>query len=345
MFNFSISKFRSISLPTEQEIMKKWNINYSKPVVSVICLTYNQDPYIEDTIRGFLIQKTNFPFEIIIHDDASVDKTADIILNYVERYPNIIKPILQKENQYSKSPNFVLSIPFEAASGEYLAYCEGDDYWIDSSKLQKQFDILSNNNKYGLVFTDFNILYQKNSIMRINRFKEESYKFPLLMDLESFIVRRSFMAPCTWFMRREFFYKPSHETLDATFCWLVDVLSKTKIYFLRDTTTVYRVLEESASHSKSYEKMYIREKNIYDMQIYFFNEFSLNKDLLNEIKVNYFNKIIHLLISLSKSKELMECKNVFRFLSPRAKAIFLISFLPFSKCIISFLYEHKNIFK
>ncbi len=107
------------------------------PLVSICCITYNHENYIRDAIEGFLMQKTDFPFEIIIHDDASTDATANIIREYEEEYPDIIKPIYQTENQYSKGKRATL-FTFRAARGKYLALCEGDDYWIDPLKLQKQ---------------------------------------------------------------------------------------------------------------------------------------------------------------------------------------------------------------
>jgi len=120
----------------EQDIMKEW-ANTGKPTVSVCCATYNQQRYIEDAIRGFLIQETDFPFEIIIHDDASTDNTTNIVKQYAQKYPNIIYPIYQKENQYSQGKKILPKI-FEIAQGDYLAICEGDDYWTDPQKLQIQ---------------------------------------------------------------------------------------------------------------------------------------------------------------------------------------------------------------
>ena len=107
------------------------------PLVSICCITYNHENYIRDAIEGFLMQKTDFPFEIIIHDDASTDATADIIREYERKYPDIIKPIYQTENQYSKGEKATL-FTFKAARGKYIALCEGDDYWVDPLKLQKQ---------------------------------------------------------------------------------------------------------------------------------------------------------------------------------------------------------------
>ena len=95
------------------------------------------------------MQKTNFQFEIIIHDDASLDGTADIIREYAKKYPDIIKPILQNENQYSKQVNLVHEFLFANSTGQYIAMCEGDDFWTDPEKLQKQVDFLDNHPEYS----------------------------------------------------------------------------------------------------------------------------------------------------------------------------------------------------
>lgn len=110
--------------------------------VSVICNAYNHEKYIRDALDGFVMQKTNFPFEVLIHDDASTDKTADIIREYEKKYPDIIKPIYQTENQYSKNPGAVSRIQLARVTGKYIAVCEGDDYWTDPLKLQKQYDAM-----------------------------------------------------------------------------------------------------------------------------------------------------------------------------------------------------------
>ena len=111
-----------------------------KPLVSVICNAYNHELYIRDALEGFVTQKTDFPFEILIHDDASTDKTADIIREYEARYPELIKPIYQTENQYSRGG--IRKFQFPRATGKYIAFCEGDDYWTDPLKLQKQVNAL-----------------------------------------------------------------------------------------------------------------------------------------------------------------------------------------------------------
>lgn len=123
--------------------MNKNMVNKSEGiVVSIICNTYNQEDYIAEAIESFLMQKTTFKFEVLIHDDASTDNTAYIIQKYEKIYPEIIKPIYQKENQYSKGIPITINYQYPRIKGDYVAYCEGDDYWTDEYKLQKQVEAL-----------------------------------------------------------------------------------------------------------------------------------------------------------------------------------------------------------
>lgn len=121
-------------------------------IVSVQCCTYNQAKYIRQCLDGFLAQKTSFRFEVIVHDDASTDDTAKIVLEYAHRYPSIIIPILGTENLYSKHDGSLARVMNQASRGKYIAFCEGDDYWIDSNKLQKQFDFLEAHKDFSLCF-------------------------------------------------------------------------------------------------------------------------------------------------------------------------------------------------
>lgn len=111
-------------------------------VVSVICNAYNHEKYIRQALDSFVMQKTDFAVEVLIHDDASTDKTAQIIREYEEKYPELIKPIYQQENQYSQKIPVTLTYQFPRVKGEFVAFCEGDDYWTDPYKLQKQVDAL-----------------------------------------------------------------------------------------------------------------------------------------------------------------------------------------------------------
>lgn len=111
-------------------------------MVSVICMAFNHELYIRETLDSFLMQQTSFPFEILIHDDASTDGTPEIIREYEEKYPDKVKPIYQTENQYSQKINATTVYQIPRARGKYIALCEGDDFWTDPLKLQKQVDAL-----------------------------------------------------------------------------------------------------------------------------------------------------------------------------------------------------------
>lgn len=125
--------------------------------LSVVSITYNQEPFVRDAIEGFLKQRVNFPWEIIIADDSSTDKTAEIIKEYAEKNPDLIKPILRNKN-VGVLDNLYDAL--RAAKGEYIAICEGDDYWTDENKLQRQVDFLEQNSEYSLCFHPVKVVYQ-----------------------------------------------------------------------------------------------------------------------------------------------------------------------------------------
>lgn len=221
----------------------------SKTMVSIICLTYNHASYIQECLDGFLMQKTDFPFEVIIHDDASTDGTTDIIRKYAAKYPNIIKPILQKENQYSKHKNFSIIIQncFNNTLGEYIAYCEGDDYWTDPHKLQKQVDFLDKNPDYSLCYTKvqrFNQITQK----YIDIFGGEGETFEQLLNQNtiptlSVVFRQSIFISYL----KEINPQTKNWPMGDYPIWLY-VAQKSKIRFINQITGIYRILPSSASH-------------------------------------------------------------------------------------------------
>lgn len=153
------------NLITEQEIMSQWKGDPSTPVVSICCTTYNHEPFIEDALEGFLIQETDFPFEILIHDDASTDKTAEIIRKYEKKYPSLIKPIYQDVNQYSIGRKPMPEFNYPRAKGKYIAICEGDDYWTDPKKLQIQIEFLENNPNYVISGHEACIIDEKGTMI------------------------------------------------------------------------------------------------------------------------------------------------------------------------------------
>ena len=126
-------------------------------LVTIRCAAYNHGAYIRQTLDGFVKQQTNFRFEALVHDDASTDNTADIIREYANKYPDIIKPFYETENQFFKHNGVIDRIFAANTRGKYLAICEGDDFWTDPLKLQKQVDFLESHPDYNLVCHNWNV--------------------------------------------------------------------------------------------------------------------------------------------------------------------------------------------
>ena len=137
---------------TEQQIMHSWTSS-NEPLLSITCPAYNHGDYISQTLDSFLAQRTTFAIEILVNDDASTDGTTATIAAYAQRYPNIIKPIFHERNQYQLG-RWCFPALFTRARGKYIAYCEGDDYWVDPLKLQKQVNFLESHPDYVLTYHD-----------------------------------------------------------------------------------------------------------------------------------------------------------------------------------------------
>lgn len=141
--------------------------------VAINCLVYNHEPYLRDCLEGFVMQQTDFPFVAIVHDDASTDHSADIIREYAEKYPDIIRPIYETENQCSKSDGSLTKImddAIDATGAKYVAMCEGDDYWTDPLKLQKQVDILETDETLSICCTACAVVDNNKNIIEEKRY-------------------------------------------------------------------------------------------------------------------------------------------------------------------------------
>jgi len=213
-----------------------------QPKVSICFVTYNQASYIKVSLDSILMQKTNFDFEIIIHDDASTDGTSDIIWDYQKRYPNIIKPQIQIENQWSKGVRGIFArFTFPRCKGKYIALCEGDDYWTDPLKLQKQVDFLENNNDVNICFHRANLL--KNGDFSLHEipqgFEGKSFSYIELLKQYNFITTASvlFRKPEKFDIPDWYFKLPFG---DLGLYKLISSHNK-KLYCLNEVMSVYRI--------------------------------------------------------------------------------------------------------
>lgn len=209
-------------------------------LVSICCLTYNHALYVRQCLDGFVMQKTNFQIEVLIYDDASTDGTQDIIREYEEKYPDIIKPIYQKENQYSKGVRVSLVYNYPRVKGKYIAICEGDDYWTDSYKLQKQVDFLESHPDYVMCSHRFNQYIQEKGLLeeeQDNDFEGADY------DLKNLIGGKWLTQTLTVMYRRSALdlkrYAAYGMSMDMVL--LYELLRNGKGYCFPDIMAVYRV--------------------------------------------------------------------------------------------------------
>lgn len=214
--------------------------------VSIICNTYNHEQYIRDALDSFLMQKTSFKFEVLIHDDASTDKTADIIREYEAKYPEIIKPVYQTENQYSKGVRITNLYQMPRIKGEYVAFCEGDDYWTDPLKLQKQYDVLEKNK-------DIDICTHGAISVHADTKRVLSYitpsKVSRIMPMEEVIMGDGvYVAANSAFYRKEA-YIDAPEFKRVFWYQFTSKLRATirgGMYYIADVMSAYRVLTKSS---------------------------------------------------------------------------------------------------
>ncbi len=266
----------------------KINNTDNTPLVSIRCITYNHEPYIRQCLEGFVMQQTNFKFEAIVHDDASTDGTAAIVAEFAEKYPDIIKPIYQTENQWSKRDGSLTRAINPHLKGKYIAMCEGDDYWIDPLKLQKQVDFLEANPGYGLVCSSFKVYDQLSSTFTIRKDSEErdiSYEELLntnrIGTLTVVFLNNIFDEYRLKNIRQKYWKMGDY----PIWCY---VANKMKIRKMKDITSVYRKLPESASHSRDKRKKQKFVLSVIDIFIYFLTNYPVENNEPSIIYNRYF---------------------------------------------------------
>ena len=234
-------------------------------MVSILCTAYNHEPYIGQTLESFLNQKTDFPFEIVINDDASPDRTAEIIRQYEQKYPEKIKAFYQTENLYSRKINIEDTVMLPVAGGKYIAFCEGDDYWSDPYKLQKQVDFMEAHPEYTACVHETTVanyfdnstetlLYTKRHCPETGDrdldFKELLKGMAHAYHTSSLLFRREF-----GFRLPDYFYCGADYGF-ADFPRAIFLMLNGPVRFLDEPMSVYRVRSNQSSWSSSVDTRY-----------------------------------------------------------------------------------------
>ena len=231
-------------------------------LVAIHCLVYNHEPYLRDCFEGFVMQKTNFRFVVVVHDDVSKDGSAAIIREYEEKYPDIFRPIYETENQWSKpdgSLGRIMGAAIDATGAKYIAMCEGDDYWTDPYKLQKQVDFMEAHHDYVACFHNAFVDYGCGRSL-FNSLTENHYP-----TTEDIIERRWFISTQTLMYRNIHLVYPEWTGSVKNGDYLLELLlaKEGKFYYMDDVMAVYRKQGQGFSVQLNAQKADMYDKLIY----------------------------------------------------------------------------------
>lgn len=247
-----------------------------KPLLAINCPTFCHEKYLADALEGFVMQKTDFPFVAIVHDDASTDGTADIIREYARKYPDIIIPIIETENQYSKhdgSLGRIMNRACEDTGAIYYALCEGDDYWTDPYKLQKQVDFLESHPDYSLCFANARLHYEDTGLSE-DHFHLENREYQPIEVYKNWLVPTPTMVFRTDVYKSDI-YKELRKIKKAVFGDLTLYMALTrlgKLYGMSDIVAGYRRFSSGATNYL-WEHPYLHYHNRICVAKYFGKEF------------------------------------------------------------------------
>lgn len=328
-------------------------VNTISPMVSVCVITYQHVNFIRDCIEGILMQKTDFPFEVIIGEDESIDGTREICIEYAKKYPDKIRLYLRSRETsqlYDENGKYICRFngkwTRESARGKYIALCEGDDYWTDSLKLQKQVDFLEENPEYGLIHGDCNFLYEKDKKTLFSANKFLGLGFDYNEDTEKLfdvLIDASYKIRTATVMFRKKIYDDIKDDLALisgkflmgdTPLWLL-LSRRGKFHYFQDVFATYRISNNTASRPNSTKRKIRFVLSGLEMRIYFLKKFKkpipleiaqkYNKSLLEYKCYNPFFTEMYSLINPMK-REVFFLKNI--HISPIR--LLLISYFTFT---------------
>jgi len=269
------------------------------PIVSVKMITYNHEPYIAQAIEGVVKQETEYPFELIIGEDCSTDGTREIVLDYQRKYPDIIRVVISDKNVGIKKNGRRTS---KLCRGKYKAWCEGDDYWHHSKKLQKQVDYLEAHPEVGLVHSECDFHFVKSN-KKVANFYEETGKCCKDENIaEKLIDMRYTIITCTVCVRKNIIEKfildyPELFSEEWPFgdlqCWL-GVALNSSVFFFQDSLATRRVLPESASHFTNIDKRIHFCEKTRDLRILCIEKFGMSSDAKNRVLISKSKSLLSL---------------------------------------------------
>ena len=253
------------------------------PFVSIICTVFNKEPWLKKTIDSFLAQKTEFLFEIILVDDASTDGSRKIIADYQASHPDLIRAFYQDENLGIAKTWVTIC---KEARGRYIARCDGDDFWIDPLKLQKQVDLLASRPDCKWSNTDFDIYDEHSNFVSKAGFSNQT--IPLADTYEKMLATRGFTMASTWLVDRDLMVEVNQEldltTSDDTFNIQLELFQRTSLAYLDEATVAYTINQGSDSRPCDFRKLEHRFHKLLQTQLTYLDKYP-NADFKEMTKI------------------------------------------------------------
>lgn len=253
------------------------------PFVSIICTVFNKEPWLKKTIDNFLAQQTEFAIEIILVDDASSDGSRSIIQGYQENYPNLIRAFYQDENQGIAKTWVAIC---KEARGYYIARCDGDDFWIDPLKLQKQVNLLASKPDCKWSNTDFDIYDEHGNFVSKAGFA--NHTIPLADTYEKMLATRGFTMASTWLVDRDLMLEVNQEldltTSDDTFNLQLELFQRTSLAYLDEATVAYTINQGSDSRPRDFRQLERRFHKLLQTQLDYLDRYP-NADFKEMTKI------------------------------------------------------------
>jgi glycosyltransferase involved in cell wall biosynthesis len=269
------------------------------PLVSIHMITYNHAPYIAEAIEGILHQKVNFPFELVIGEDCSTDGTREIAVTYKNKYPGIIKLITSDSNVGMKKNAYRTG---KACNGKYIAFCEGDDYWQNTDKLQIQADYLENHPECGLVYSDYAVYHVETSEKIENYIRYRKWKIPENITISEILSHQGGILTCTVMMKRDLFdkiiesdpyiHQDEYFLMGDIQIW-AEASTMAKIHYIPESTATHKITAESVSRSNDIKKILRFAISGCELLIYLCKKYNLPDNIREKNETGLNNASLH----------------------------------------------------
>lgn len=248
-------------------------------LVDIPMCVFNHEKYIAQAIEGVISQKTDFKIRLFVGEDASTDNTRKIVVEYSQKYPEIIFPIFHVKNLGAMGNSNIL---LSRCTSKYIALCDGDDYWTDPYKLQKQVDFLETNPDFGMVHTDADVLFQNTGVIIKRKNFTSRWSVPD-GDIYDLLLRGIFIKTFTVLIRKEiverFFKNVKSDQWTVGDLPLFLFISKhSKVKYFNYSTGVYRILKKSATHQESLKERAIFMRGLFDIELFFGKNYGCSKE-------------------------------------------------------------------